>query len=54
MSHSLLTTVQGDEDADLMENEAGEEMDDDYGIDHYASDGDGGDDFGGDLSLIHI
>lgn len=24
------------------------EMDDDYGVDHYASDGEGGDDYGGD------
>jgi hypothetical protein len=40
--------MQGDEDADLLENDYGDEMDDDYGIDHYASDGDGGnDDFGG-------
>lgn len=47
-SSTSITHAQGEEDADLLENEYGDDLDDDYGIDHYASDGDGGhSDFGG-------
>lgn len=46
MTSLYVLVAQGDEDADLLEEEYGaDEGDDDYGIDHYASDGEG--DWGG-------